>query len=255
MNKYTKKSHEIELIAEGGRILGGILKRTAAMAKPGISTAELNDYAEREIRIAGGRPSFQGYGDRKNPFPAGLCTSINDAVVHGVPSSEDILQEGDIIGLDIGMEYKGFYTDTAVTVPVGEISQQAKQIIQVTKNCLDEALNLCKPGNRIGDLGFAMQSIAEKAGFSVVRDLVGHGVGYAVHEDPAVPCYGKPGTGIELVENMVLAIEPMVCEKKPRVVYDTDGWTIRTSDGGLAAHFEHTIAITQKGVKILTFRE
>lgn len=254
MANYTKQPNEIELINEGGRILGGILRRTAELVKPGISTAELNDFAEREINIAGGRPSFMGYGDRKNPFPAGLCTSINDAVVHGVPSSEDILEEGDIIGLDIGMEYKGFYTDTAITVPVGKISDRAKKIIEITNTALAEAINLAKPGNRIGDLGFAMQSISEKAGFSVVRDLVGHGVGYAVHEEPNVPCYGKPGTGIELVEGMVLAIEPMVCEKKPRVVYDQDGWTIRTSDGGLAAHFEHTIVITKKGAKILTER-
>ncbi len=252
MAKYTKQPEEIELIAEGGKLLGAILQRTALLAKPGVSTMELNDYAEREIIIAGGRPSFVGYGDKKNPFPSGLCTSINDAVVHGVPSAEDILKEGDIVGLDIGMEYKGFYTDTAITVPVGKVSKRAEQIIKVTKNCLTEALAQIKPGNHIGDIGFAMQSIAEKAGFSVVRDLVGHGVGYAVHEDPAVPCYGKPGTGIELVEDMVLAIEPMVCEKKPRVVYDPDGWTIRTSDSGLAAHFEHTIAITKKGARILT---
>ncbi len=254
MKDYTKKPEEIELIGEGGRILGGILKRTAMLVKPGVSTAELNDFAEREIRIAGGRPSFMGYGDKKNPFPAGLCTSINDAVVHGVPSSEDILQEGDIVGLDIGMEYKGFYTDTAITVPVGKVSARAEEIMKVTKHALTEAINLAKPGNKIGDLGFAMQSIAEKAGFSVVRDLVGHGVGYAVHEEPSVPCYGKPGTGISLVEGMVLAIEPMVCEKKPRVIFDTDGWTIRTSDGGLAAHFEHTIAITKNGARILTER-
>lgn len=252
MPKYTKQPEEIELIAEGGKILGAILQRTAKLAKPGVSTMELNDYAEREIIIAGGQPSFVGYGDKKNPFPSGLCTSINDAVVHGVPSAEDILKEGDIVGLDIGMEYKGFFTDTAITVPVGKVSKRAEQIIKVTKNSLDEALRMIKPGNHIGDLGFAMQSIAEKAGFSVVRDLVGHGVGYAVHEEPSVPCYGKPGTGLKLVENMVLAIEPMVCEKKPRVVYDSDGWTIRTSDSGLAAHFEHTIAITKKGARVLT---
>ncbi|HMQ01502.1 MAG TPA: type I methionyl aminopeptidase [Candidatus Doudnabacteria bacterium] len=252
MANYTKKPEEIEIIREGGKILGGILQRTAALVKPGISTAELNDFAEREIIIAGGRPSFMGYGDRKNPFPAGLCTSINDAVVHGVPSAEDILQEGDIIGLDIGMEYKDLFTDTAITVPVGKVSKRAELIIKTTKLALVEAIRLAKAGNRIGDMGFAMQSIAEKAGFSVVRDLVGHGVGYAVHEDPAVPCYGKAGTGLELVEGMVLAIEPMICEKKPRVVYDSDGWTIRTSDGGLAAHFEHTIAITKKSARILT---
>ena len=252
MPKYTKQPEEIEAIGRGGKILGAILERTAQMVRPGISTAELNDYAEREIRIAGGRPSFIGYGDRKNPFPAGLCTSINDAVVHGVPSSEDILKEGDIIGLDIGMEYEGFYTDTAVTVPVGKVSAEASKIIKVTEQALKNAIKAAKPGNRIGDIGFAMQSLAEGSGFSVVRDLVGHGVGYAVHEDPSVPCYGKPGVGIELVENMVLAIEPMICQQKPRVIFDSDGWTIRTSDGGLAAHFEHTIAITAKGAKILT---
>lgn len=252
MAKYTKKPEEIELIAEGGKLLGDILKRTADFVRPGISTHELNEFAEKEIIAAGGRPSFIGYGDKGNPFPAALCTSINDAVVHGVPNPDDILHEGDIVGLDIGMEYKGFYTDTAVTVPVGKVSPKAEQIMKVTKTALQEAINLVKPGNRIGDLGFAMQSIVEKAGFSVVRDLVGHGVGYAVHEDPAVPCYGKAGTGIELVEGMVLAIEPMVCENKPRVVYDEDGWTIRTSDNGLAAHFEHTIAVTAKGVRVLT---
>jgi methionyl aminopeptidase len=252
MPKYTKQPKEIEAIGRGGKILGAILERTAQMVRPGISTAELNDYAEREIKIAGGRPSFIGYGDRKNPFPAGLCTSINDAVVHGVPSSEDILQEGDIVGLDIGMEYEGFYTDTAVTVPVGKVSAEAAKIIKVTEQALKNAIKAAKPSNHIGDIGYAMQSLAEGAGFSVVRDLVGHGVGYAVHEDPSVPCYGKPGVGIELVENMVLAIEPMICQQKPRVIFDSDGWTIRTSDGGLAAHFEHTIVITAKGAKILT---
>lgn len=252
MQKYTKHPDEIEKIGEGGKILGDILKRTAKLVRPGISTYELNQFAEDEMIKAGGKPSFIGYGSKKNPFPAGLCTSINDAVVHGVPSKQDILQEGDIVGLDIGMVYKGFYTDTAITVPVGKVSSEAQRIIDVTKTALQEAINQVKPGNRIGDLSYAMQSVSEKAGFSVVRDLVGHGVGYAVHEDPAVPCYGKPGKGIELVPNMVLAIEPMVCQKKHNVIFDTDGWTIRTSDGALAAHFEHTIAVTDKGVRILT---
>lgn len=250
--KYTKTPDEIEKIAEGGKLLGEILRKTGEMVKPGISTYELNEFAEAQIKKVGGKPSFVGYGSRQNPFPAGLCTSINDAVVHGIPSKQDILQEGDIVGLDIGMEYKGFFTDTAITVPVGKVSSEASKIIEVTKNALKDAINQVKPGNKIGDIGYAMQSIAEKAGFSVVRDLVGHGVGYAVHEDPAVPCYGKPGKGIELVPNMVLAIEPMICQKKHNVIFDTDGWTIRTSDGALAAHFEHTIAVTDKGVRILT---
>lgn len=252
MNKYTKSPDEIEKIAEGGKLLGEILRKTGELVKPGISTYELNEFAETQIKKVGGKPSFVGYGSRQNPFPAGLCTSINDAVVHGIPSKQDILQEGDIVGLDIGMEYKGFFTDTAITVPVGKVSSDASRIIEVTKNALKDAINQVKPGNKIGDIGYAMQSIAEKAGFSVVRDLVGHGVGYAVHEDPAVPCYGKPGKGIELVPNMVLAIEPMICQKKHNVIFDTDGWTIRTSDGALAAHFEHTIAVTDKGVRILT---
>lgn len=252
MAKYTKTPEEIEIINEGGKILHDILHSAAAMAKPGISTAEINDFAEKEIIKAGGRPSFVGYGSRKNPFPSGLCTSINDAVVHGVPSEEDILQDGDILGLDIGMEYKKLFTDTAITVPVGKVSKTAQELINVTRIALENALKQVKPGNTIGDIGHAIQTTSEKAGFSVVRDLVGHGVGYAVHEDPAVPCYGQPGKGIILTENMVLAIEPMVCELKPKIFFDTDGWTIRTHDGGLAAHFEHTIAVTKNGVRILT---
>lgn len=252
MKQYTKTPKEIDLIHEGGKLLGDILRRTAKLAKAGVSTLELNQFAETEIKKVGGRPSFVGYGDKSNPFMYGLCTSINDAVVHGVPSKNDVLQDGDIVGLDIGMEYKGLYTDTAITVPVGTVSFVAQQIMDVTRISLEEAINNVKPGNTIGDIGFAIQSIVEKAGFSVVRDLVGHGVGYAVHEDPAVPCYGKPGKGIKLVENMVLAIEPMVCQYKPHVIFDPDGWTIRSSDGGLSAHFEHTIAVTKTGVRILT---
>lgn len=252
MNRYTKTPDEINDIEEGGKILRDILHRAADLARPGISTAEINDFAEKEIIKAGGRPSFIGYGEKHNPFQHGLCTSINDAVVHGIPSEKDILQEGDIIGLDIGMEYKGLYTDTAITVGVGKISSEAQNLIDVTRKSLENALKQVKAGNTIGDIGHAIQTTVENSGFSVVRDLVGHGVGYAVHEDPSVPCYGKPGKGIELVEDMVLAIEPMVCELKPKIFFDTDGWTIRTHDGGLAAHFEHTIAVTKNGVRILT---
>jgi methionyl aminopeptidase len=252
MSKFTKTPEEIKTIEEGGKILGAILRRAGEMVRPGITTAEINDFAENEIIKAGGRPSFVGYGSRKNPFPSGLCTSINDAVVHGIPSDEDVLVEGDIIGLDIGMEYKGLFTDTAITVPVGKVSPVAEKLIEATKKALAEAIKQVKPGNKIGDIGYMSQKIAEDAGFSVVRDLVGHGVGYAVHEDPAVPGYGRKGTGLELVPGMVLAIEPMVCQQKPHVFFDTDGWTIRTHDGGLAAHFEHTVAVTENGVRILT---
>ncbi len=252
MKKYTKTKEEIDAIGEGGKILRDILHRTAELAKPGVSTWELNEFAQKEMRKVGARPSFIGYGDKHNQFPAGLCTSINDVIVHGIPSKTDVLEEGDIIGLDIGMEYKKLYTDTAITIGVGKISTVANRLIKVTKESLDLALKQVKPGNHIGDIGHAIQTAVETAGFSVVRDLVGHGVGYAVHEDPAVPCYGKPGKGIELVEDMVLAIEPMVCQFKGRVFFDHDGWTIRTHDGGLAAHFEHTIAVTKNGVRILT---
>jgi methionyl aminopeptidase len=251
--KYTKTPAEIELIAEGGKLLRDILHRTGAMAQPGVSTWDLNAFAEAEIIKLGARPSFKGYGDKRNPFPAGLCTSINDCVVHGVPSKKDVLKEGDIVGLDIGMEYKGLYTDTAITVPVGKVSAVAQKLIDTTKKSLEAAIAQVKPGNHIGDIAAATQQVAEAAGFSVVRDLVGHGVGYEVHEDPAVPNYGRAGKGIELVPNMVLAIEPMVCEGDYEIYFDeADGWSIRTYDGGLSAHFEHTIAVTDKGVRILT---
>jgi len=249
---YVKTQSEIEIIAEGGKRLRECLYATAELVRPGITTAELNDFAEKAMKKAGGRPSFIGYGPKNNPFPSGLCTSINDVVVHGIPSSKDILKEGDIIGLDIGMEYKGLYTDTAITVPVGKVSQEATSLISVTKKSLDAAIKQAVHGNRIGDISFAIQSMVEAAGFSVVRDLVGHGVGYAVHEDPSVPCFGKKGTGELLEAGMVIAIEPMVCEGKPSVVFEEDGWTISTRDGKLAAHFEHTLAITKNGARILT---
>lgn len=251
-NNYIKTENEIAFIAEGGQLLGQILQRTAKLVRPGISTYELNEFAEREILKTGGKPSFVGYGSKKNPFPAGLCTSINDAVVHGIPSEKDILEEGDLVGLDIGMQYKGFFTDTAITVPVGKISTQAQKLMETTRQCLVNAIAVAKPGNTTGDIGYAIQTLAESAGFSVVTDLVGHGVGYAVHEDPAVPCYGEPGSGEKLYEGMVIAIEPMVCEKLPKIYFDSDGWTIRTSDGGLASHFEHTVVITKTGAKVLT---
>lgn len=247
-----KTKAEIELIAEGGKILHDILLRTAAIVEPGITTYRLNEFAEKEIEKAGGRPSFKNYGSKKNPFPFGLCTSVNNQVVHGMPSKFNILKQGDIISLDIGMEYKKLYTDTAITVPVGRIDSKAKKIIEVTKKSLDMAIKQVKPGNRIGDIAWATQKTAEDEGFSVVRDLGGHGVGYDVHEDPYVPCYGKPHTGPKLEMGMVLAIEPMLCEGEYFLEYEADGWTISTKDGGLSAHFEHTIAVTDYGCRVLT---
>jgi methionyl aminopeptidase len=249
---FIKTSAEIEIIAEGGKILNDILRKTAELVQPGVSTWELNTFAEKAIATAGGGPSFKNFGDAKNPFPAGLCTSVNSVVVHGIPSKNAILKNGDIIGLDIGMLYKNLYTDAAITVPVGEISDLAKRLIKTTQKALDNAILRIKPGNKIGDISFAIQKTAEEAGFSVVRDLVGHGVGYDVHEDPPVPCFGKPHTGMVLQEGMVLAIEPMLCEKDYFLVFEPDGWTIATKDGGLSAHSEHTIAVGKNGAKILT---
>lgn len=248
----VKIKEEIETLAEGGKILNDILRKTAGLVQPGVSTWVLNAFAEKAIAAAGGVPSFKNFGDAKNPFPAGLCTSVNSVVVHGIPSKSTILKNGDIIGLDVGMEYKNLYTDTAATVAVGSISDVAKRLIETTKKSLDAAIAQAKAGNKIGDISHAIQKTAEDAGFSVVRDLVGHGVGYDVHEDPAVPCFGKPHTGMVLQEGMVLAIEPMLCEKDYFLVFEPDGWTIATKDGGLSAHFEHTIAITKNGARILT---
>ncbi len=247
-----KTEAEISTIAEGGKLIRDILYRTANLVKPGVSTWELNEFAENEIYKIGGRPSFKNYGPKKNPFPAGLCTSVNSQVVHGIPSKDVILKNGDIIGLDIGMEYKGLYTDTAITVAVGTISPKVQKLIDTTKKCLTEAIKQAMNGNKIGDISHIIQKTAEDAGFSVVRDLVGHGVGYDVHEDPAVPCYGKKGTGPELKEGMVLAIEPMLCEGEYFVIFEHDGWTISTKDSGLSAHFEHTVAITKHGARVLT---
>lgn len=253
MNKrLIKTEQEIETIARGGKILRDILLKTSELVKPGISTWDLNGFAETQIAKFGGRPSFKGYGPKTDPYPAGLCTSINDEIVHGIPSKTVVLKEGDIISLDIGMEYQSLYTDTAITVPVGKISSAATKLINTTKQCLEAAINAAKPGSTTGDIGYATQKEAEQAGFSVVRDLVGHGVGYDVHEDPQVPCYGKKGQGTKLEVGMVLAIEPMLCEKGWKIFIDDDGWTIRTADGGLSAHFEHTVAITKNGARVLT---
>ena len=247
-----KTESEINIIAEGGAILHDILRATARLVKPGASTSELNTFAENAIIEAGGVPSFKNYGPKKNPFPAGLCTSINDVVVHGIPSDDSILKNGDIIGLDIGMEYKGLFTDHAVTVGVGDVTQAVKKLMDITLKSLNMGIKEAKAGNRIGDISYAIQSTAEAAGFSAIRDLVGHGVGYEVHEDPAVPCFGKKGTGELLREGMVLAIEPMLVTGEYFVTIDPDDWTIRTADGGLSAHFEHTIAVTKNGARILT---
>ncbi|MHB8871776.1 MAG: type I methionyl aminopeptidase [Candidatus Doudnabacteria bacterium] len=247
-----KTQEEIDKIKEGGKILNRILLQTAELVKSGVSTWELNTFAEAEIVKAGGRPSFKGYGNKGHLFPAGLCTSVNAVVVHGVPSKEIILKEGDIVGLDIGMEYKGLFTDTAITVPVGKISEKAQNLLSLTKKALLIGIAEAKIGNRVGDIGAAVQKVADDNKLGIIRDLVGHGVGHAVHEEPQVPNYGKKGTGPELTEGLVIAIEPMFTLGTDDIFIEDDGWTVTTRDESLAAHFEHTVVITKNGPEILT---
>ena len=242
-----KTNEEIAIMREGGKILAEILKELAKEAKSGVMTKELDDYAEELILKYKATPSFRGY----NGYPTALCVSINEEVVHGIPS-ERKLKTGDIVGLDLGIYYKGLCTDSAVTVGVGKISQKAKRLIGATKKSLYRGISAVKSGASIGDIGFAVQSYAEDQGFSVVRDLTGHGVGKKVHEPPQIPNYGKKGKGLKLKKGMTIAIEPMINEGKYFVHQQKDGWTFVTSDGNLSAHFEHTMAVTKNGCEILT---
>lgn len=241
-----KTQKEIELIAEGGKILGEILQKTAQLVKPGVGTKELNDFAEKLIKEQGGRPAFKNLQPLPNqrPFPTALCTSINHEIVHGPAEPDRILQEGDIIGLDIGMEYKGMFTDTAVTVGAGKISQEAQTLIKVTKKSLDLAIERFKEGNCLADLAEAIQTYIESEGFSIVRELVGHGVGKAVHEDPRVPNYvTEESKLIKIKKGMVIAIEPMINIGDWKTKVLDDDWTFVTADHSLSAHFEHTVAL------------
>jgi methionyl aminopeptidase len=255
----TKK--EIEIIREGGKKLAVILKKIGKLIKPGVSTGILEELACELIKEAGGRPSFKGYKTMldSKAYPTALCTSINDEVVHAPAKPARILNPGDIIGIDIGMEYpygqdlRGYYTDMAFTFPVGKISDRTAKLLKVTKRSLDTAIKQVRPGASLNNIGRAVQSIAEKEGFAVVRDLVGHGVGMAVHEEPQIPNYdiGEIDNVI-LKPGMVLAIEPMVNAGGYRIKNSRDGFTILTADGSLSAHFEHTVAVTEKGYEILT---
>lgn len=247
-----KTKEEIEILREGGKRLAFILNEVARKVAPGVSTKELDDYARKLIKERGDEPSFLNYTPKgaKYPYPASLCTSINDEVVHGIPSSDRILKEGDIVALDCGLKHRGLFTDMAITVPVGKIDSKAKKLLSVTKEAL--AAGIAQTGRHIGDIGCVISEVARRYGFSVVRDLTGHGVGYAVHEDPHVPNFGKKGTGEKLVPGMVLALEPMINEGSGEVVLSDDGYTFRTKDGSRNAHFEHTILITEGKAEILT---
>jgi methionyl aminopeptidase len=244
-------------IIESGRRLGEVLEKVAAAAKAGVSTAALNDLAEKLIRDGGDEPAFLGYRpDRATrPYPATLCVSVNNEVVHGIPNEDpQILVEGDIVALDIGLSHKGFITDTAVTVAIGRVDAESSQLMDVTKRSLEAGIKVARPGKRVGDISHAIESVFAGSGFALVKVLGGHGVGAHVHEEPWVSNVGSPGTGPELVEGMVLALEPIANAGKAAVVLAPDGYTYRTKDGSRSAHFEHTILIGKEKTKVLTRR-
>jgi len=246
-----KSQGELETMREGGRITAGCLRSLEAAVKPGVSTAELDELADSYIRERGGKPEFNGY----QGFPRSICASPNAMIVHGIPGPYT-LQEGDIISLDAGTRFEGFVSDSAITVRVGEVSGEVEGLLQTTQECLERAVDQMRPGKKLGDVGYAIQSLAEERGYGVIRDLVSHGVGRQMHEDPQIPNYGKPGTGTRLLPGMTFAIEPMVSLGSYDIVLDEeDGWSIYTADGSMAAHYEHTVAVTDDGPWVLTAPE
>ncbi|MFZ5816911.1 MAG: type I methionyl aminopeptidase [Bacillota bacterium] len=242
-----KSPLQIEQMKEAGRIVWEVHQELARAIQPGVTTRELDELAESLIRKAGGVPTFKGY----HGYPASICASVNDEVVHGIPSDRK-LQEGDVIAIDLGVTYKGWVGDSAYTHPVGQVAPKTAQLLDVTRIALEKALEQCYPGNRLGDVGHAVQAYVEAQGFRVVRDFVGHGIGASMHEDPQVPNFGPPGSREVLRPGMVLAIEPMVNAGTWEVKILDDQWTVVTKDGSYSAHFEHTVAITEAGPVILT---
>lgn len=250
-----KTQKEIELLREGGRRLDTILQATAREVRPGVTTDYLNTFAQNLIEQGGDKSAFLHYQPKgaSRPYPASLCVSINEEVVHGIPNEKPRkLKEGDIVSLDLGLIHKKLITDHATTVPVGAISAEAKKLLEVTEKALYAGIEAAKPGKRTGDIGYAIQKYVEQFGFGIIEELAGHGVGYAVHEDPFVPNFGIPNEGVLLKPGMVIAIEPMFTLGKPDVKVLKDGYTFVTKDKSLAAHFEHTIVITNSGAEILT---
>ncbi len=243
-----KSPQELNLMAQAGKIAARTLKILERAIRPGVSTAHLNDLAENYIVSQKARPAFKGY----RGFPASLCVSINDEVVHGIPDKKRVLVEGDIVSLDLGVEYQGFFSDVAATFPVGKVSALAQKLIGVTREALEAGISFCHPGYYLFDISAAIQEKVEKNGFSVVRQFVGHGIGRELHEDPQVPNFGTAGKGPLLEKGMTLAIEPMVNAGGYEVEVLSNGWTVVTSDGSLSAHFEHTVAVTENGPLILT---
>jgi methionyl aminopeptidase len=243
-----KSAREIGLMRRAGHILDDVVERLRGSVKPGLSTLEIDEDVERFIRSRGARPAFKGY----RGFPATVCISINEEVVHGIPSAQRRVKEGDIVGLDLGCIVDGYYADCAFTLAVGDVPPRVQELLDATRQSLEAGIAECRPGRRLSDVSHAIQSHVEGHGFSVVRAFVGHGIGRALHEEPQVPNFGDPGRGPQLRPGMVLAIEPMVTMGSFEVKILDDGWTAVTKDGSLAAHFEHTIAITDHGPDVLT---
>jgi methionyl aminopeptidase len=246
-----KTDQEIKKIKKSCILTANTIQFVTEKIKPGIKTKILDQMAESFIMKNGGKPSFKDYGSPENGFPASICVSINDEIVHGIPGDR-VLHEGDIVGIDIGTNLEGYFGDSAVTIGVGKISSVAKKLIKTTKECLLAGIKEAIRGNFIGDISYAVQSVAENNNFSVVREFVGHGVGLKVHEDPQIPNYGRPKTGLRLEKGMVIAIEPMVNQGDYQTISSNDGWTVKTADGSLSAHFEHSIVIYEEGNEILT---
>lgn len=250
-----KKPEEIEILKEGGKRHSYILAQVADKVKPGVSTQDLEDFARKLIEEGKDRPAFLNYKPRgaKRPFPAALCVSVNDEIVHGIPNENPkILNEGDIVTIDLGLVHKGFITDSAVTLPVGKVSEENKKLIEHCKEALYLGIKQARVGNTVGDIGHAIESFIRPLGYGLSEGLAGHGVGYSVHEDPYVPNEGKPGQGEKLVSGMVIAIEPMVTLGSDGITLDKDGYTYKTKDGSNATHFEHTIVITEGDPIVLT---
>jgi methionyl aminopeptidase len=245
-----KSPREIEIMRRSGKITSSVLSMLMRTAKAGMTLAELDRLAEKGIRDGGGIPTFKGY----HGFPASICASINEVVVHGIPGRQ-VLRDGDILSIDIGTTFERYVSDTAATIAIGKASPEAERLMRVTQECLMIGIGQMQRGNRLSDIGHAIQKHAESHGYGVVRALVGHGVGTKMHEEPQVPNWGEAGRGIVLRPGLVLAIEPMITEGGPDVATLADGWTVVTADGKLAAHFEHTIALTEDGPRILTLRE
>jgi len=246
-----RSAAELERMKAAGQLVGEVLSALSVAVAPGVTTADLDATAEKMIRERGATPAFKGY----HGYPATICASVNDEVIHGIPSGKRVLEEGDIVSIDVGAQLDGYFGDSAITLPVGRVSEDAALLLRVTEESLYKAIAVVKPGARVSDIGHAVQHHVEGFGFSVVREFVGHGIGQKMHEDPQVPNYGDPGRGPRLSEGMVLAIEPMVNAGKPAVKVLSDGWTAVTKDRSLSAHFEHTVAVTADGPWILTARE